>query len=76
MFIELHLGIDYATEDNLHLTKPVPNGLSSRSLGLHFYKSVPFSLWEEVQLWLLLLIFQKLKVPETGFKDNFSQILF
>lgn len=50
MFIELHLGIDYETEDNLHLTKPVPNGLSSRSLGLHFYKSVPFSLWEEVQL--------------------------
>lgn len=71
MFIQVHLGIDYDTQCNLHLPKPIPNGSDPCALGLNFYKSVQISLWEEVQLLLLLLLFQKLKAPEVCFKGNF-----
>ena len=76
MFIQVNLRLDYDATYNLHLPKPILNGSDPCSLVLNCYKSMPISLWEDVQLWSLLLIFQKLKVPEMGFKGNFSQILF
>lgn len=74
LFVQVHLGIDYDTQGNLHLPKPIFHGSDPCSLSLNFYKSVQISLWEKVHFLLLLFVFQKLKVPDMGFKDNFLQI--
>ena len=57
MFIQVHLGIYYDTQCNLYLPKPIPNGSDPWPVSLNFYKSVQISLWEKVQLLLLLFIF-------------------
>lgn len=43
LFVQVHLGIDYDTQGNLHLPKPIFHGSDPCSLSLNFYKSVQIS---------------------------------